>query len=547
MAPLHTVRQTVLRLPLKLLWLLLLLLLLVVPGIAVAQADNNDIAELRKAIEALRAENRALAQRLATLEAGKSAKPNSPTASLSASPPTSPTEERIKALELGKTAQEDAVRSIIRDAVSSVGSKINNVVSLSGAIDVTAQRKRDFNGQRSTSIGLSTADLELDVQTNEWATASLKLEYTDGRDRPVRSSQGSLVAIDRLTVDTAFIQLGDAQRFPAQLKAGKWVLPFGVSTGRLLSDSLTLGSPLTVEVFEMRQNALGLSWSFPTPALRPRTPGVVVPPVQPLFVEPLLSSTARLLGYKPPAARPPPLQASQLDVEPPAWQVSLYSFDARTPGGLRKHGGAAIAYQNKGHCGKPYEELRGAGLCPWTASVDLSYTTSVFSSRFLEAEYAGFLDRIGRVPGLALSVKSTLGPVSIVSEWNGATRRATFTDDAGHAVSMRPSAWQISLGYQFGWNPWVTEIGAQGSFVALGYSQSQGLGGVQRALEEGLSTVNTRVGFVPKRRLLISAGEWLGEGLRLVVEVSREWDQDSNEGGSGKAATGFTTKLTYAF
>ncbi len=29
--------------------------------------------------------------------------------------------------------------------------------------------------------------------------------------------------------------------------------------------------------------------------------------------------------------------------------------------------------------------------------------------------------------------------------------------------------WQASIAYQFDWNPWVTEIGAQGDFVSLGY------------------------------------------------------------------------------
>ena len=49
------------------------LLLAAMPVDAVWAADADDIAELRRAIDVLRSENRALAQRLATLEGSKPA------------------------------------------------------------------------------------------------------------------------------------------------------------------------------------------------------------------------------------------------------------------------------------------------------------------------------------------------------------------------------------------------------------------------------------------------------------------------------------------
>lgn len=51
-------------------------------------------------------------------------------------------------------------------------------------------------------------------------------------------------------------------------------------------------------------------------------------------------------------------------------------------------------------------------------------------------------------------------------------------DDAGAPVGIRRAAWQLPLGYQFDWNPWVQEIGAQGTFAGIGCSQSCDLAAV---------------------------------------------------------------------
>ncbi len=149
---------------------------------------------------------------------------------------------------------------------------------------------------------------------------------------------------------------------------------------------------------------------------------------------------------------------------------------------------------------------------------------------------------------MAGSVKATLGPVSFIGEWNGAISRATFSDDLGNAVSLRPSAWQITLGYQFDWNPWVEELGAQGTYLAIDYSESHDLAGVTRvifpdtAMEEEL-----RVGFVPKRRFLVNVSEWVMDGVRFSLEYSHNVDYSKSEGGTGNSAKAVFSQLTYVW
>jgi hypothetical protein len=141
---------------------------------------------------------------------------------------------------------------------------------------------------------------------------------------------------------------------------------------------------------------------------------------------------------------------------------------------------------------------------------------------------------------MAASVKATLGPTSLVAEWNGSTTWASFADELGNPVRIRPAAWQVTLGYQFDWNPWMV-IGTQGNYIAFGYSESRYMAGVSRVLNGALS----RSGAVPKRRYLVSVGEWVLDGVRIAFEYSHIEDYLEHEGGTGRTADGFFSQLTY--
>lgn len=526
------------------------------PCFASLAADADDIGELKRAIEALQAENRALSKRLATLEGEKSEREQA-TRSVPAqkTDPVGPSagvrnrqneelEQRVKELESAKTAQEDATRSIIRQSVSTLGSKINEAVSMGGTLEVTGSRTKDFSGKSTSAITLSTASLEFDIQAVDWAFARLKVDYDSGTNVLFPTTQGFQAGVDRFTLDQGYITLGDTQRFPAYLTAGRVVLPFGISTGHPVADVLSINSPLTVEVFETKQTAVGFGLAFPTPVLKPATPAVTPPPVRPLVINPLVSSLSRSLGYDPPPTRLKPPTPVTFAPTPPPFDAGIYFYDSQISSAPRKPIDATLGFNTRGHCGRPYDQLSGVGICPWSINVDVNYNSSVFDSQFLQNGYQAFLPQIGLVPGMAASVKAALGPFSVVGEWNGATKQGKFINGLGNPVAIKPTAWQVSLGYQFDWNPWVQEIGAQGTYVSVGYSQSRDLAGVT-AMVDG---VPTRVGYVPKSRLLLTAGEWvLDNTVRLAVEYSLNQDYSLSEGGTGNSAPGFFVSMTYAF
>ena len=175
--------------------------------------------------------------------------------------------------------------------------------------------------------------------------------------------------------------------------------------------------------------------------------------------------------------------------------------------------------------------------------MSVDFASSIFASNFLSRNYAPFLNQIGNVPALAVNLRGSFGPFGLIAEYNTALRSAGFTDGLGASVSMQPSAWQVSLGYQLGWNPWVEKIGDQGTFLAVGYSQSQGMAGATQLI----GGVPTRVGFVPKSRLLLTAGEWVLEGLKVSLEGSIDWDYPVSEGGTGRTGWGLLMALTFTF
>lgn len=502
-------------------------LLCMAPHTLCKAADGESMAELYRAIEALREENRALAKRLEILE-GKRA---------------DPLERRVKELESGKSAQEDAVRTIVRDTVTTLGPKINEAAALSGTLNTRLAREKDFSGTRESALGLSSTDFELEIRMSEWASGHVKLDYVDGKAMQFQTAAGTTAPVDRLTLDTGYITLGNQQKLQPLLSMGRMVLPFGTSTGHPVTDALSIGNALTVDAFEMRHNTIGLNFGFPTPPLRPRTPPVVAPRVDPQVIYPMLKALGYSMGYSPPPARPPLPNTLPEEPGPPPYSAGIYVYDGLTPGGNSRHIGTTLGYRTKGNCGRRYEDLTRISLCPWTLDLALSYNSSVFNSQFLETEYNTFLPQIGRVPGVGLVVRSTLGPFSLVGEWNSATKYARFNDELGTPIAIKPSAWQVSLGYQLGWNPWVKEIGAQGSYLSIGYSRTRDLAGVRKEV----NATQTRVGFVPKERLLLTFGEWIVSGVRFTVEYSHDRDYPVEQGGTERSANGIAAMFTYAW
>jgi hypothetical protein len=452
--------------------------------------------------------------------------------------------QRLRELEAAKVASEDATRSIIRRTFAERGSNITDTVVFGGTLETLTFWQEDFDGVSESNIVLDTAELDFEVQVNPWVLGSLVLEYFDGTDFLFPTNEGDEgVGVDRMRVRQAWVTVGDTANYPLFATVGRDVVPFGISTGDPVTDVLTIVDPLTVEVFESTEDFMMIGFAGPTCCPPPAAPTPIpARPVKPILFNPLVRKTAtRFCSYCPCTPTPPPAPTY---LPPPTctppFSGAVYFFNGDTIDAGDdhiEHMGGTLGYFTRGAL--PYRGI------PWSLDLDVDATSSVFDSNFLAFEYRPFLDQIGYVPGMAAHAKYSVGPVAMVLEWNGAINDANFTDDrlVDNDVNIRPSAWQIAFAYQFDWNPTVEIIGVQGTYVAIGYSESQDLAGVQKAIGDPPTLV--RVGNVPERRFSAGVGEWVLDGLRVAFEYSHAIDYGTDEGGTGNSANGVFMQVTY--
>jgi hypothetical protein len=555
---------------------LLCLALLLAPPQAAAE-DKEDVTDLRRMLREVQEQNRELSRRLKKLEGAAAAREKTAPINLHSTPDPAawkpvhtakspheappapdpwetkterPLDARIKELEIIQAAHESATRQIIQDSLSKIGPNINRFIALSGAVEFVASRSRDFVAEIDTlhpfgrvgppkdSLALGTVELDFDIKVSDWLKGAVVLTYDKGTDVLFPTSIGTIAGVDRITLDRTHILIGDEMQFPILARFGFEVLHFGTSTGVARVDTLSIGTPLTTQVFENRQTAAGIEFAFPTPPLTPPPAPVVIPPVRPLVLAPLVSRAARWLGYTPLPQRLTPPVPVRPPVPLPPFYGSIMVYKGSEDFGPDRTDiqdfNASLGFRTRGHCGKFYEELQSSLVCPWTLDTHVDYSTNVFESIFLHSSYLRFLNQIGSVPGIAWSVKASFGPFAFVGEVNSAIDEAFFFDGLGISRNITPMTWQVALAYQFDWNPWMKEIGAQGNFISVAYSGSHDMAGAI-ALINGVAT---RIGFVPENRLFITAGEWVMEDLKVAVEYSVSWDYSPSHGGTGEVVHG---------
>ena len=319
-------------------------LMLFVPSYAAA-AENEDVAALRRMLGELKAENRKLSATSqcpggrvgdaacqarsgaatsgtcrdcggsratvvapTVIMAQPVAPPVLPEPDLSEAAAKRPLNERVRELEIGWAANENATRQIIRDSLTKTGPKINNFLSLSGVVEGLASRTGSFTGPTQENLSLGTAELDFDIKLSDWLTGALVLHFDNGTgaifptgNQPVVPTNIVGVGVDRFTLDRTHISVGDLMQFPIAARFGVEVLHFGTSTGVARLDTLSIGTPLTTEVFENRQTAGGLEFAWPTPPRQPPPAPVVVPRVSPLVVAPAVSQLDALARLHPAA------------------------------------------------------------------------------------------------------------------------------------------------------------------------------------------------------------------------------------------------------
>ncbi|OLC00179.1 MAG: hypothetical protein AUH30_03465 [Candidatus Rokubacteria bacterium 13_1_40CM_68_15] len=339
-------------------------------------ASSAELEALRRIVQDVIKQNEELRKRVRELEDTMSKRGQAPEAA------TKPGD-----------ATKDPATARATEPTPQVGKSAKDKIQLGGAIEVEVKKSRDFRGVHSSDLLLSTAEFDFEADIVDWAKAELSLQWI----APTNSFPAT--PDDKITVNEAMITFAKPSVLPFYLKTGRGVVPFGISTGTTvaarLDESLTITGPLTLEIFEAKEDHV-------------------------------------LVGYK-----------------DHGFNVAAYVYNGDTNNGVREkhleHYGFAIGY---GHKGETLSFDVGIG---WIDSV---FDTDGLSTAFPELVLA---PKKGYTPGIATYVRAGLFGFSFIGEYDSAVREAKFTR-GGQQLRTQPEAWQVELGYTttlFGLRPFA--------------------------------------------------------------------------------------------
>ncbi|MGJ3261369.1 MAG: LbtU family siderophore porin [Rhodospirillales bacterium] len=112
-----------------------------------------------------------------------------------------------------------------------------DTVSVGGVAEVEVTNTEDFTGTDTSDIALATVEFFVDTQPHEYLSTHVQMLYEDDGN-------------ENITLDEAFATLGNPEKFPLYMQAGKWAVPFGGFDTDLSSD------PLTQSLAEVREAAV---------------------------------------------------------------------------------------------------------------------------------------------------------------------------------------------------------------------------------------------------------------------------------------------------
>lgn len=247
---------------------------------------------------------------------------------------------------------------------------INEYVEFGGAIEVETFWLRGFDDHRVSDISLETAELDFEITVTDWAIGILGIEFFPEEDK--------------ITVKEAFVRFAQPECFPWFLEIGRLFVPFGTGTGAVVGDTLSISDPLTIEIFETREDVL-------------------------------------LFGY-----------------ERCGWYVGAYVFN----GDSNRGGGDDHIEQ----WGTTIRYGYGDETTPTAMSAGIDFISNVFDSDGLQEELPEALEA-NYAPGFAAHIRYFTNGFSFIAEFNGAFKSSSFDVDDDE-LDLAPKAWQIELGYE---------------------------------------------------------------------------------------------------
>ncbi|OQY25458.1 MAG: hypothetical protein B6I37_01065 [Desulfobacteraceae bacterium 4572_35.2] len=347
-----------------------LLLLSTMPALASENGSPQLSAEMQRLIE--QKVDELLAQRLATIQTDGPHSINKPTVS--------------------KGEQHQIVDDVVRS------------LTLSGVVEVEANHTKDFDGNSSSDLELATVELAIDAQAHPWVQGHVLFLYEEGDD-------------DDVVIDEAFITIGNSEKTPFYLNAGRMYVPFGNFATFMISD------PLTLEMAETQESAVQI-------------------------------------GYK-----------------SENWHSAIYAFNGDTSEGdkLSDEDDSSTIEQYGAHVGYSFTKES------WNVTVDTSYTSSLFDSDLLADEEFGEAATDDYIPGFGVQGVLSISNFTLIGEYiaaledleiseNKKINPYTFNLEGAVVVELMGHETAFALAWQGSEDLGLTDLPEQRFMASVGIS-----------------------------------------------------------------------------
>ena len=155
-------------------------------------------------------------------------------------------QQKLMELEKKVEAQQKSIEETkqtekeIKEA-SEMLKTLKDHISIGGVVEAevnnTNIKRKKARDTEDSDITLATAELDVEAKLHEYATANLVFLWEEDDTEPV-------------DIDEGYITLGNTDKFPLYLKAGRMYVPFGNFETNFISD------PLTLELGEIQESAV---------------------------------------------------------------------------------------------------------------------------------------------------------------------------------------------------------------------------------------------------------------------------------------------------
>jgi len=343
------------------------------------QPAPGELDALRKMMQEVLSQNEDLRKRVRELEEAvkRGQAPTGPATGVAGEVPRDP------ATPVAGEVPKDPATPVAGEVPSGPVKTAREKIQLGGALQVEARYSKAYNGVKSSDLALTTAEFDFEADVVDWAKGELSLQW-DSANNTIGLNEG-LITIGKPT-------------WPVYLKTGQGIVPFGTSIGTTVAarfeESLTITGPLTIEIFEAKEDYV-------------------------------------LLGFR-----------------KYGFHAGAYLYNGSTDNRVRgkhlEHYGATVGYGMK------------TDLLSFDVGFD--WNGSIFDTDGLTTAFPELQKRPHRsyTPGFSAHGRLGMFGFSLIAEYDGAMNTVHFTRNRRN-VSTMPEAWQVEIGYMtkiFGVRPY---------------------------------------------------------------------------------------------